>query len=275
MSAVQSPSHVRWVREWRTPGRMAFRVGRSRGGHVAEWEGLGTLWVSSDGQEAIVTPLEGLDPRDEAKWRHGAVVACLRHLSGRPTLHASAVTLNGRAFLFLGDSGAGKSTFAASLCAYCDTELLADDLASIDLLPPPARVAPHEGSHWLIADSAAALGHAPVAGTKGPVPAARPAVIAAPLAAMFVLAFGDSEDVSATSVRGHAAFAAVNEAFVRLVVDDPTVHLRDLDAIALIVASAPMVTLARPRSLKALGAVARSFPALASRVVSSPASAGD
>lgn len=53
------------------------------------------------------------------------------HLLSVPCLHASAVSVRGRAALFLGPSGAGKSTTAAALARQGYT-LLSDDVAALD-----------------------------------------------------------------------------------------------------------------------------------------------
>ncbi|MDN5939474.1 MAG: hypothetical protein L0H83_12550, partial [Salinisphaera sp.] len=56
----------------------------------------------------------------------GSVPACLLALAGETVLHASAVTVNGRAIAFAGHSGSGKSTVAAMACAQ-GAGLLTDD----------------------------------------------------------------------------------------------------------------------------------------------------
>jgi hypothetical protein len=62
-----------------------------------------------------------------------SLIAVLLALRGETTLHASAVTVDGRALAIVGDSGAGKSTLAALLCQRPGVELVTDDL--LRLLP--------------------------------------------------------------------------------------------------------------------------------------------
>lgn len=69
----------------------------------------------------------------------GPVMAMLLYLRGYFVLHASAVAIDGRGAVFLGDRTAGKSTTAAALVA-AGHRLLADDVVAIDA---SARVAPH------------------------------------------------------------------------------------------------------------------------------------
>ncbi len=85
-----------------------------------------------DGQEIIVEPLPNIDERLVRLPLLGAVLAVLLHQRGKFVLHASAVALNGRVVVFVGEKGSGKSTMAAALCRR-GHELLADDIVAIDL----------------------------------------------------------------------------------------------------------------------------------------------
>jgi hypothetical protein len=177
------------------------------------------------------------------------------------------VALCGRAVLLLGESGAGKSTCAAFLCASADAELLADDVAEIDLVAGGPLVRPVEADNWLFGDSAAVVGASAPEDVKAPVVAPRAAQAAVPLGAVVVLEFDDAAPAPRVEpIRGQAAFAAVNAAYVRFAIDDVEVHLRDLDAIARIVAASAVVRLSRPRSLDALADTAALLCELASRV---------
>jgi hypothetical protein len=67
------------------------------------------------------------------------------------------------------------------------------------------------------------------------------------------LVFEDADRPSMTAVRGEEAFATLNAAYVRFILDDMNVHLRDLSLMSQIAAAVPVVRLARPRSLDSLG----------------------
>ncbi len=229
-----------------------MRIGREGKRLVADWDGLGTLRASDDGCFVEVVPAPDVPLPELRKWRQGPVRALLRHLAGEPTLHASAVAVRGRALAFLGESGAGKSTCAASLCRRPEAELLADDLAHIGVAHGDVTVEPSEKEHWLFADSAAATGRAGHAAGKGGLMATRVATGSCPLDAIVELAFGEVAAPVLTPVRGEAAFEALNAAYVRFILDDARVHLRDLEWLAVIVASVPVVRLTRPRSFDAL-----------------------
>lgn len=61
----------------------------------------------------------------------GPVFAILLHLHNTFVLHGSAVIFDGKAYGFLGDKGAGKSTLSAMLLKNQSVELLTDDLLVI------------------------------------------------------------------------------------------------------------------------------------------------
>jgi hypothetical protein len=255
---------VTWTREWGDGSHWQLRVGRDGSRLVAEWAGLGALRVGTDGSDPVVTVAARVESVEEHRWREGPLRALLRHLEGRPTLHASAVSLGGNALLFLGDSGAGKSTCAADLCGRVGGELLADDLAEVDLLGDRVVVSPTADHHWLLGDSASALGHPPPTRPKDAVPAARVAPEPRRLAAIVVLAFGpESSPTTLTSVRGRSAFSVINAGYARFVVDDARIQLRDLDLIGRIAGSVPVHTLTRPRSFAALADTAQVLVRLA------------
>jgi hypothetical protein len=65
----------------------------------------------------------------------GTVSAFLLTLRGLTVLHASAVAVDGAALAFVGQSGRGKSTVAALMCA-AGAELITDDVLTIDAGQP-------------------------------------------------------------------------------------------------------------------------------------------
>jgi hypothetical protein len=271
-SSAEGSGGVRWVREWHGPGRTRFRVGREGRSLIAEWEGLGVLCAAPAPLkwEVRVQPLPGVEPSLEEKWRRGPVHALVRHLEGRPTLHASAVSVGGRALAFLGESGAGKSTCAADLCRRLGAELLADDTVELEPTRAGYDVGATETSHWLAADVTAEFGLVPADLRKGPTPARRVARASTPLAGVLVLDFIDeASSPKVTPLRGHGAFEALSASFVRFLLDDPTVTLRDLDTLARIVASVPVFLFSRPRRLAALDRSAAAIAELSDRLACS------
>ena len=108
-------------------GRLAARVHRGRGGTWFWHDGVGTCHVHPGARQVDIHALPGLDPRTLALVLIGPVAALVLHQLGQPSLHASAVQLRGRAVVFLGPPGQGKSTLAASLLRRGAT-LLTDDI---------------------------------------------------------------------------------------------------------------------------------------------------
>ena len=79
-------------------------------------------------------------------------------------LHASSVTVNGEAYAFAGESGVGKSTFAAAMASN-GAELLSDDYLRVSSGVEGFSVYPSYSSVRLCQDAAVALGQ-----TAGPIP---------------------------------------------------------------------------------------------------------
>lgn len=69
----------------------------------------------------------------------GTVMAFLLTLRGNTLMHASAVGIDGRAIAFIGQSGRGKSTIAALMCASGAT-LVTDDVLVVRADDPPTCV---------------------------------------------------------------------------------------------------------------------------------------
>ena len=93
------------------------------------WKALGTFQIRNGDTIDI-------DPREEAEIQQlslplfGTVFATLLHMRGLLVLHASAVARDGRAVIFLGDKGAGKSTTAFAMIK-AGYNLLSDDVVAI------------------------------------------------------------------------------------------------------------------------------------------------
>ncbi|MEA2684634.1 MAG: hypothetical protein QOK05_2962 [Chloroflexota bacterium] len=80
--------------------------------------------------EVVVNPIEGHRPSILRLVLLGPVMAILLQLRGALVLHGSAVAVDGAAAVFVGDTGAGKSTTAGALVR-AGSRLLADDLVVV------------------------------------------------------------------------------------------------------------------------------------------------
>lgn len=245
---------TRWLAEYGDDGNVAFRIGRDGETFVAEWIGLATLVARRDGgAELIAAP--GADPQDFEKIRRGGSRLLLRHLEGKLAMHGAAVEIDGRAVILLGRSGQGKSTLAAHACAHASATLLADDAVALDREPTGWLVAPLEENHWLDEGARRALDLPLVEGGKAPVRAPRVATRPVPLVAFVDLVFADIATPRLARVEGTiAALAALVPQVVRFVLDEPDAQRHELEVLSDLVATIPVLCLARPRGYDALGA---------------------
>ena len=94
------------------------------------WEQLGKFRVRA-GTEIVIDPSAGVEERMLRLPLLGTVLAVLLHMRKYLVLHASAVAIEGRTVIFLGNKGWGKSTMAATMYGR-GHELLADDLVALD-----------------------------------------------------------------------------------------------------------------------------------------------
>jgi hypothetical protein len=247
---AQTGDRVRWVRSWPHEERPRFRVGRSGSDLVADWPGVATLITDRSGARCDYRVVERALPPDlAAKLYAGQVRGLLRHLDGELTFHASAVALDQVGVLFIGGSGAGKSSLAAALCTRHGAEFFSDDAAGV-LLDPP-RLQRLETDHWLLPEAATALGlGSPLGRDKRPWAPTRMAQHPARLAAIVLLGFTEWGRGARRlePLRGTAVFQALNAAAFRFIVDEPAVARRDLDQIAALAAQVPSFRLDRSPS---------------------------
>ena len=86
-----------------------------------------------NGTEIVVDIYDGAAYDDVILFLNGSVLAALAHQRGRLPLHSSVVEYDGKAVLFTGNSGAGKSTTAAAF-QQLGYPLVTDDVATIDII---------------------------------------------------------------------------------------------------------------------------------------------
>src|SRR5207302_2010220 len=107
------PAEV-FVRLGAVPAPLGLEPGihAAAGGTLLVIEDVGRYWVA-DGASVIVEPLLEAPDRNVRLFLLGSVLGLVLHQRGLLPLHANAVEIGGRAFLFMGPSGEGKSTLAA------------------------------------------------------------------------------------------------------------------------------------------------------------------
>ena len=144
VSPFSSPAGTPMLRAWRSAENGSYRL--------LHWDGVDCT-VSADGHHVRMTSSGSSADPDE--FLAGTVLALAWRLRGELCLHASAVSIGGRAVLFVGESGAGKSTIAAAL-AVRGHRVIADDLVVISA-DHEARAARSEGVHLRLRQSGVAL----------------------------------------------------------------------------------------------------------------------
>ena len=94
------------------------------------WQEIGTILIS-EGEKIIIEPILDLDESRLRLFVLGAAMGTLLHQRGYTVLHASAVSIAGKAVIFTADKRRGKSTMAAAL-HHRGHHLIADDVVAID-----------------------------------------------------------------------------------------------------------------------------------------------
>ena len=176
-------------------------------GYLLRFPGLADFEVSIDGSKVVAYPTKGTD---EATIEHlyiNQLVPLALSRQGQPAFHASVVTFGGGAIAFLGQSGTGKSTLAASF-ALSGEMFLTDDALLVEESDDGCRVRPSHASLRLWNDSVEAIVGNDIQ-TAGPISYSDKAQLLAgealafcnesqPLAGAYVL---EQNDVSSVLIR--------------------------------------------------------------------------
>lgn len=122
------------------------------------YEDVGTFRIEN-GSRILFDPVsqETTSTKTFRRILIGQILGVLLHQRGLLVLHASAVEIDGGAAVFLGPTGAGKSTTAAA-CYANGCRLLDDDVVAIRLLDERPMVSPGVQQLKLEPETAAILG---------------------------------------------------------------------------------------------------------------------
>ncbi len=129
---------------------------RTDTGYLLRFPGLADFDVSADGTAVVAHPAEGGDPATVEHLFVNQLVPLALSRQGRPTFHASVVTVPGGAVAFLGRTGMGKSTLAASF-ALNESAFLTDDALLVEEIDNGCLALPSHASLRLWQDSARIL----------------------------------------------------------------------------------------------------------------------
>lgn len=254
-----------WIHCWHSDvGSLALSLGSTGDGFLLRFPGLADFDLSEEGRRIGAWP----EPETNVETlRHLLLDQVLPRLlahRGRVVLHAGAVRVDGRVIGFLGQTGFGKSTLAASFHE-AGFRLLSDD--GLVLTPAEGRILalPTYCSLRLWPDAVAGLfasapALAPMAhySSKHRVPvgeAAESASVALPLAALYVLApesGSDAEPVSLTRLSPRDACVEVIRNSFQLDVTDRRRAAGLLEAASSIARYVPAFRLAFPRDFSCL-----------------------
>ena len=124
--------------------------------YLLRFPGLADFEVSGDGMTVTAYPAEGTDDVTVEHLYINQVLPLALSRQGRPSFHASVVTVPGGAVAFLGRTGMGKSTLAASF-ALEDAGFLTDDSLLIEETGDGCLALPSHASLRLWEDSVEAL----------------------------------------------------------------------------------------------------------------------
>ena len=163
-AALESAPFHRWVFPDGAPWA-EFR--RTTSGYLLRFPDLADYQVTADGTQVLCQPAVGVA---DATTRHlylNQVLPLALSRMGKLVLHASAVEVHGEGIVFVGESGRGKSTLAASF-ATSGYRFLTDDGLVIEERLTGYHVLPSHPSIRLWADSQEALVH-PATRIAGPV----------------------------------------------------------------------------------------------------------
>ncbi len=130
-----------------------YRAGEN---YVLRFPELADFEVSGDGTRVIAIPFEAIDDATLEHLYINQVQPLALSRQGQPAFHASAVSMSGTAVAFIGRTGLGKSTLAASF-ALDGTPFLTDDSLIIDETGDTIAVRPSHASLRLWEDSVEAI----------------------------------------------------------------------------------------------------------------------
>jgi len=234
------------------------------GSSYVRWGELFEFLVSADGRRITCSWLDAASKESFQVYALGQALSFALIKRGLEPLHATSVAINGRAVAFLGDSGLGKSSLAASFLG-AGYQLLTDDLLLLRENgdgfygypgPPRIKLFPRVAREFLKAN----LGGVPMNNltTKLVIPLSEDQVCraATPLKAICVL-------TSARKVSGKRLVSLAplppREAFVELLrgtfnclLTDPERLQRQFAAATQLVAKVPVFRLSYPRVLSRL-----------------------
>lgn len=249
--------------EWTLPdGRLWTQFHRMNDGFLLRFPGLADYELDAGAATVHCFPVPGVS--EDTVWHlyYNQVLPLALSHQGQLVLHASAVEIEGQAVAFLGASGKGKSTLAASF-ASSGFPFLTDDGLVLDYLDAAGWLAlPSQPSIRLWNDSQRALiaPDAPVAPpleftTKGRFlsnPALAYSSEPRPLARLYLLGDGSATAPTLQAVPPSEALIELVKHSFLLDIDERQMLAAHFDELASLVAKVPCVRFDYPRTFDTL-----------------------
>ncbi|WP_164721580.1 hypothetical protein [Silicimonas algicola] len=235
---------------------------RSTDGYILRFPDLADFEIGKDGAKALCWPDPSLDDVTRDHLFLNQVIPMMLSARGELVFHASAVETGDEAIAFMGPSGRGKSTLAASF-ALSGHPFLTDDTLVVKRSGEHLVALPSHPSVRMWDDSRTALlGNAPLAPPVSYTDKARMLAVEAllhcdaprPLRAAFFLGEAEVEIATIKDLRGGEALAAWMRNVFVLDIEDRALVRRVLDRVADVVEAVPSIALDLPRDYAALPA---------------------
>lgn len=154
----QAPLATEAFHIWRMPDGTDWALFfRSASGYLVRFPGMADFDISLDGKHVRAWPTPGTTGATLQQLHLNQVLPLALSKQGRIVLHASAVEIAGQAVAFVGPSGRGKSTLAASFATH-GSGFLTDDGLHLAWRGENLIVLPSHPSIRLWEDSRTALG---------------------------------------------------------------------------------------------------------------------
>jgi len=136
--------------------RPFLTIVRDPAGYRIRAHGYADFVVDADRRQVRCLPIPGAAEESLSQLFVDRVLPNVVSRGASPVLHASSIALDGRAVLFLGDPGQGKSTLASALAP--PAEWLGDDAAALRLVDDGVLVYPSAPFARLFQDSLSGVG---------------------------------------------------------------------------------------------------------------------
>lgn len=153
----QAPLHATLFHEWIFPDGTLWTVFyRTESGYLLRFPELADFEVSRDGDKVRCWPAPGVSEGTVQHLYLNQVSPLALSKRGKRVFHASAVEIGGEGIAFMGESGRGKSTLAASF-ATNGFRFLTDDGLEVEPCDDGYQILPSHPSIRLWADSQEAI----------------------------------------------------------------------------------------------------------------------